>query len=107
MGYLLDDGQWLEILSNGGIACAEMCRRAMWAVLRLEAEHLHNTEGLRRVAVIPLHFDPKRESNEAATAAPVRRCGVLVELLAYAAIVGVLALLAALTRPRSSVASVA
>ena len=29
-------------------------------VLRLEAEHLHNTEGTegyRRVSVIPLHFD--------------------------------------------------
>ena len=29
----------------------------MWAVLRLESEHLHNTEGFRRVDVIPLHFD--------------------------------------------------
>ena len=100
VGYQLDNGQWLEISLQVALACGELCRRAMWAVFRLEAEHLHNTEGLRRIAVIPLHFDPKREASEAQTAEPVRRCGVLVELLAYATLVGVLALLAALTRPR-------
>ena len=35
-------------------------------------------------------------------AEPERRCGVLAELLSYATLVGLLALLAALTRPRQA-----
>jgi len=104
VGYQLSNGDWLGIILTSALASGELCRRAMWAVFRLEAEHLHNTEGLRRIAVIPLHFDPKREaSEEVQNADPVRRCGVLVELLAFATIVGVLALLAALTRPKPAV----
>jgi hypothetical protein len=29
----------------------------MWLILRLESEHLHNTEGFRRIDRVPLHFD--------------------------------------------------
>ena len=96
---LAKEGGYLEVISTVALAWAELCRRAMWAVFRLEAEHLHNTEGLRRVSVIPLHFDPRHEANDAAKAEPVRRCGVLVELLAYAIIVGLLATLVYCTRP--------
>lgn len=95
--FLLDNGRWLEIISSSALAAGEMCRRAMWAVLRLETEHLHNTEGLRRVEVIPLHFDPKIDALP--DAQNERRCGVLIELLVYATVVGVFALVAALTRP--------
>lgn len=95
--FLLGNGRWLEIISSSALAAGEMCRRAMWAVLRLEAEHLHNTEGLRRVEVIPLHFDRKIDAMPEAQSE--RRCGVLVELLAYATVVGIFALVAALTRP--------
>ena len=59
---------------------------------------MHNTEGLRRVSIIPLHFDSVA-SPSTSSAEPVRRCGVLVELLAYALIVGVLAGLVYCTRP--------
>jgi hypothetical protein len=38
-------------------AIAEIVRRAMWSVFRLENEHLHNTAGYRKVKHIPLHFD--------------------------------------------------
>ena len=39
-------------------AIAEILRRTMWSVLRLENEHLNNTAGYRDVLHIPLHFDP-------------------------------------------------
>ena len=44
---LAKEGGYLEVISTVALAWAELCRRAMWAVFRLEAEHLHNTEGLR------------------------------------------------------------
>ena len=67
----------------------------MWAVLRLESEHLHNTEGFRRVDVIPLHFDHREKGTEEPTE---RRSYVLVELFAYAAVVALLAAMSAYTR---------
>jgi len=39
----------------------EMVRRTVWGFFRLENEHLRNTEGFRRVSVVPLHFDRKRD----------------------------------------------
>jgi hypothetical protein len=74
---------------------AELCRRAMWAVLRLETEHLHNTEGFRRVDVVPLHFDHAPPSPGAAAGKldskpSTRRIEALVELLVYATVVGLL-----------------
>jgi hypothetical protein len=38
------------------LASAELGRRCMWGMLRLEAEHLNNVGGFRRVDFIPLHF---------------------------------------------------
>lgn len=43
---------------NPVLAAVEIGRRTMWACLRLENEHLHNTENYRSVAFIPLYFDP-------------------------------------------------
>ena len=73
----------------------------MWAVLRLEAEHLHNTEGFRRVEVIPLHFD-RTVSAAAAQGNSKRReqrgkIALVVELLAYIAIVALLTFLSVLS----------
>ena len=85
----------------------EMARRGMWAVLRLEAEHLHNTEGtegFRRVAVIPLHFDrkrpvsPKGADRKGAGGLSKRakeRMAVVGEVIAYICILAALAYLTA------------
>ena len=48
------------------IAAAELCRRCMWGCFRLENEHLHNTEGYRRIDVIPLHFETPLKEDPAA-----------------------------------------
>mmetsp|Transcript_18450 Transcript_18450/g.46344 ORF Transcript_18450/g.46344 Transcript_18450/m.46344 type:complete len:169 (-) Transcript_18450:72-578(-) len=99
VGHLLKTGDGFEAFWVIALAWLELLRRAMWAVFRLEAEHLHNTEGLRRVAIIPLHFDSVKPASANTEASSERRCGVLVELLAYAIIVGLLATLVYCTRP--------
>ena len=75
------------------VSTLEMFRRAMWLVLRLESEHLHNTEGFRRVDVVPLHFDHA----VGAKAQPTQDLGktsrgweMLIELLIYAGVVAIL-----------------
>lgn len=45
------------------VIVSELCRRAMWAIFRLESEHLHNTEGFRRVEHVPLHFDHAQQDD--------------------------------------------
>ena len=35
----------------------ELFRRTIWGFFRLEHEHRQNTEGYRRVGVVPLHFN--------------------------------------------------
>lgn len=42
----------------------EMVRRTIWGFFRLENEHLRNTEGFRRVSVVPLHYQ-KLEDDQA------------------------------------------
>jgi len=80
------------------VMIGEICRRTMWAIFRLESEHLHNTEGFRRVDVIPLHFDhaPKKGATEAEPSR--RRLDVVLEMLVYATVVALL-VFAAATRP--------
>jgi hypothetical protein len=39
-----------------GVALLEVARRALWAVLRLEHEHLANVEHYRVTAAVPLLF---------------------------------------------------
>ena len=70
------------------VIVAELWRRAMWAIFRLESEHLHNTEGFRRVAVVPLHFDHSAQKDKPPD---FTRREVLMELLVYAVVVAVLA----------------
>ena len=69
----------------------ELVRRCFWAVLRLEAEHLYNTEGFRRIDNVPMHFDRKAQE-ERPELEPKSRVRLLLELGSY------LLLLAALWR---------
>ena len=58
-------------------------------MFRLEAEHLHNTEGFRRVEVIPLHFDrkPARDDEGDEKRTLGQQLGVAAELASYAGVV--------------------
>lgn len=77
------------------VSTCELLRRAGWIVLRLESEHLHNTEGFRRVDVVPLHFDHAVTEKKAEKAETAKggggRVEVLIELLVYLGVVAVLA----------------
>ncbi|KAL1495622.1 hypothetical protein AB1Y20_016490 [Prymnesium parvum] len=87
------------------VSVAELCRndtRSMWAVLRLESEHLHNTEGFRRVDVIPLHFDHRADQEEP-TEPEERKSSVVLELVAYAAVVVLLAAMSFYIKPNASI----
>lgn len=62
----------LPLYLNAFLMVMEILRRSFWGVLRLENEQLRNTQGFRRVDVIPLSFateseheyrDTKRQSN--------------------------------------------
>ncbi len=62
----------LPLYLNAFLMVMEIIRRTFWGVLRLENEQLRNTQGFRRVDVIPLSFateseheyrDTKRQSN--------------------------------------------
>jgi len=88
------------------VIISEICRRSMWAIFRLESEHLHNTEGFRRVDVIPLHFDhaPRnvKSGGVDSTDTPARKkLDVVLEMLVYATVVALLGFAAA-TRPLKS-----
>ncbi len=76
------------------LAIGEVLRRSMWALLRVENEHLHNVEGFRRVDFIPLHFDTHSQRKPPPTK-PGRR--VLVEVLAFTACVVAVATVAVIS----------
>ena len=67
-------------------------------MLRLEAEHLYNTEGFRRINDIPMHFD--RKTKEKTDVEPKMRKHLLFELGSYLLLLGALALLSTLTRQK-------
>jgi hypothetical protein len=72
------------------VAAGEILRRTMWAIFRLETEHLHNTEGFRRVDLIPLHFDHAPEEQQSETKERRPATGMLIELLFYVLVVTLL-----------------
>ena len=39
------------------LSYAEICRRAMWSLFRVENEHLNSTLAYKSAAVVPLHFE--------------------------------------------------
>ena len=69
----------------------------MWGCFRLENEHLHNTEGYRRVDIIPLHFETPLEE-ETPEAKKKRESGgrltVAAEVMIFVVIVVTLILVA-------------
>ena len=75
----------------------ELVRRCFWAVLRLEAEHLYNTEGFRRIDNVPMHFDRKAQE-ERPELEPKSRVQLLLELASYLLLLAALATLSAVTR---------
>ena len=48
------------------LAVLELVRRAMWACLRVEYEHLSNSEAFRKVDFVPLHFHQEPADSTAA-----------------------------------------
>ncbi|KAL0481202.1 hypothetical protein AKO1_012592 [Acrasis kona] len=48
-----------------GIAIAELFRRFVWNVFRLENEHLNNADKFRAVVEVPLPFEVDQEANDA------------------------------------------
>lgn len=75
----------------------EICRRCVWSWLRLEHEHLHNTQGFRRVNFIPLHFETPVRQWAKKTHTPVSGSSVAVELLVVLCIVLAVSMFAANT----------
>mmetsp|Transcript_32768 Transcript_32768/g.81375 ORF Transcript_32768/g.81375 Transcript_32768/m.81375 type:complete len:718 (-) Transcript_32768:130-2283(-) len=87
-------------------AAAEVCRRGMWSVLRVESEHL-STEGYRRVQSVPLDFDDtyasQRESKEAYVEQQKRSKSLVIsEIVVFAVVVMALATTAILTRSHTA-----
>lgn len=68
-------------------AIAEIVRRSIWSVFRLENEHVHNTSGYRKVAHIPLHFDPPVNQTIESQSDNGGRMQILVEVGSFAAVV--------------------
>lgn len=75
------------------LSYAEIFRRAMWSVFRVENEHLNNTLGYKRVDIVPLHFDrpagatrdPSHKSNWKAV---VTEVGLFITAVVLVYIVG-------------------
>lgn len=87
------------------LAIAELCRRTMWATIRMENEHLSHTRsgGFGRVDIIPLRFDTAGVSAGAAAKAAAetnkrRRRAALLEAGLFAAIFVGLSILAIVTK---------
>jgi len=78
----------------------EVVRRTIWGFFRLENEHLRNTEGFRRVDVVPLHFDRVREQLNA----PVGNKVVfeVVSIGCFVVVVGAAVLIASQQNERNS-----
>lgn len=68
------------------ISYLELFRRTYWTMLRVEYEHLHNSQGYRRVDFIPLHFE-SRASKQKYQDQEAPRKEVLLELCSFVAIV--------------------
>jgi len=76
-------------------ATAEILRRCMWSVFRLENEHLNNTARYRKVTYIPLHFDaPTSDRREAVSD---RRGRVMAEAGIFVVVAAAVLVLASVT----------
>jgi len=79
------------------LAAWEICRRTMWGCFRLENEHLHNSEGYRRVTFIPLYFDAPEEEGET-TNKRSSNWRSLIEIVTFVLIVVALGVIAIVTK---------
>eukprot|EP00924_Labyrinthula_sp_SR-Ha-C_P007683 snap_masked-scaffold_28-processed-gene-0.11-mRNA-1 protein AED:0.28 eAED:0.30 QI:0/0/0/0.5/1/1/2/0/122 len=81
-----DHRGWKNIVlwSLGGL---EIFRRTYWTLLRVEFEHLYNSQGYRRVDFIPLHFDSEvLKSKKLKQSKANTRQAVILELIKYSII---------------------
>jgi hypothetical protein len=78
-------------------AFAEIFRRSMWSVMRLENEHINNTAGNREIKYFPLHFDlPAVTMSLKGAEASNSRFPLLIEMTFFVAIVLVIVTVAIL-----------
>mmetsp|Transcript_25614 Transcript_25614/g.55321 ORF Transcript_25614/g.55321 Transcript_25614/m.55321 type:complete len:128 (+) Transcript_25614:3-386(+) len=78
----------------------ELFRRTIWSFFRLEHEHRQNTEGFRRVNVVPLHFDHNHKHKYHQT----KRVGwkVLIEIVVVTSIVVALSAVSVIVAQKSA-----
>lgn len=72
----------------------EIFRRAMWAVFRVENEHVHSTDGHRRENFVPLLFETPIHEPEREPPAKVRGWMLIAETVGFAAVVLLLGIVA-------------
>lgn len=80
---------------NPTLASAELLRRCMWSWFRLENEHLHNTQGYRRVDFVPLHFETA--SQQAPKEPKKKGLSIIAEVIIFALVVAAVSLFAVLS----------
>mmetsp|Transcript_2823 Transcript_2823/g.5981 ORF Transcript_2823/g.5981 Transcript_2823/m.5981 type:complete len:376 (-) Transcript_2823:309-1436(-) len=78
----------------------ELFRRTIWSFFRLEHEHRQNTQGFRRVDVVPLHFDHNHKHKYNQTT----RVGwkVLIEIVIVTSIVVAISAFSAIVAQKSA-----
>jgi len=78
----------------------ELFRRTIWSFFRLEHEHRQNTQGFRRVNVVPLHFDHNHKHKYHQT----KRVGwkVLIEIVVVTSIVVALSAVSVIVAQKSA-----
>ena len=86
-GVASDEQSPLSMYVTALISWAEICRRSMWACLRVEHEHLVNTQGFRRVDFVPLHFDSSMVADDKSVKDKGNRLGLLFEVFIFVGVV--------------------
>ena len=78
----------------------ELFRRTIWSLFRLEHEHRQNTEGFRRVNVVPLHFNTNHKHKYHQTT----RVGwkVLLEIVVVTSIVATISAFSVIVAQRAT-----
>jgi len=69
---------------------AEICRRTMWSMFRLENEHQRNTSGFRRVHFVPLLFEGEKKASGEHVPTYTGRRVLLEVLMVFAGVIAVL-----------------
>ena len=55
-------GAFVDHTVSPFLSYAEIFRRTMWSIFRIEAEHLKNTASYGKVDIVPLHFEQPESS---------------------------------------------